>query len=192
MSENDTNMFTPGGAARRLGISGSALRRLANAYVEVFGELPEAAGGGRLWPKEAVERLERARALMAAGRARSVKDGLQTIEAGDDDPQMISVSSGREVQLLEYIAGRLEGVERLEQEIGQLRREVGELRALPPVAPIVSAPQRLGEVRAFGDGEAAVRKAALSEANERDREDRGGFLVRAARRLERLMGFTDR
>lgn len=186
MSENDPQMFTPGAAAQRLGISGSALRRLAVAYVEVFGELPEAAGGGRLWPVAAVERLERARGLMAAGRARSVKDGLQTLEQAGDEPPVISVSSGREVQLLEYIASRLEGVERLEQEIGELRREVGELRALPAASPIPSPPSSLGSIRTFGDGAEDGQGDQVQDREHISSQD--GLLVWAARRLERIFG----
>jgi hypothetical protein len=152
-------MMTPGAAASRLGVSGSALRRLSIAYEQVFGPLPE-GGSGRLWPVEAVERLAAARALLAAGRARSARDALEAVEAGAEVSPAAALEVSRDARVLEVIAARLEGVERLEREVEALRREVSELRALPP-----------GEV----ETKAGARVA-------------GGPLVRLAHRLERLLG----
>jgi hypothetical protein len=133
MTNDNEAMLTPGAAAVRLGVSGSALRRLALSYVGVYGPLPEGAGGVRLWPVEAVERLAAARALMAAGRARSARDALEALEAGAQVSPTAALAVSRDTQLLEVIGRRLEGVERLEVEVEAMRAELAELRALPPV-----------------------------------------------------------
>jgi DNA-binding transcriptional MerR regulator len=182
-------LLKPGAAASRLGISGSALRRLAVTYEELHGALPEAAGGGRLFSTEAVERLRDARALMSAGRARSVRDALEALMSGAqvsvDAPAVLS----RDTQVLEVIARRLEVAERLEMKVEELQREVAELRALPSPVPAggtasevkVVEPQRSEQAKWIQDvttDEAiGVRKIRLD-----------GALVQLARRIERLLG----
>ncbi len=131
--------MSPGSAARRLGVSPSGLRRLAGAYSEVYGELQkDASGTSRIWSGEAVARLESARALMAAGRARSIKDALLAVEGGatpSADAALALGQDGRVVEALGVVAARLEAVlesnRRLEAEVEALRREVATSRALP-------------------------------------------------------------
>ncbi len=161
-------VLSPGEAARRLGVSPSGLRRLAGVYATVFGELPkDSAGTSRIWPQEAVGRLERARALMAAGQARSVKDGLLAVEGGavaTSEAVLSLGQDGRLVEALGVVSAQLEAVvesnRRLAREVEALRSEVGELRQLPPSS---TGPR---------DEPAAVE----------------GPFVRAARWLERLLG----
>jgi hypothetical protein len=198
MSEENPALLTPGAAAQRLGVSGSALRRLATTYVEAYGELPAAAGGGRLWPVEAVDRLRDARALLASGRARSIRDALGAIEAGAQVSVSVQTPVGRDFQALEFIAQRLEGIDRLEREVASLRREVSELRALPESEPTndlldeliasgpMTLPQRLGKPKGFADGDTG--RETIADESDRERTGRDGALVRFARRLERLIG----
>jgi hypothetical protein len=85
----DLVLYPPKEAARRLGVSGSGLRRLAGIYAELYGPLPrdESVQGPnktRLWPAEALDRLERARALMDAKRYGSIKEALEGLERGED------------------------------------------------------------------------------------------------------------
>ncbi len=70
MSGEAEVVLSLGEAARVLGVSPSGLRRLAVVYGEVYGEVQKDAGGtSRIWPREAVMRLQGARSLMAAERA---------------------------------------------------------------------------------------------------------------------------
>ncbi len=132
-------VLSPGEAARRLEVSPSGLRRLATVYAGVYGPLPKEAGGtSRIWSTEAVGRLERARALMAAGQARSIKDALLAVERGAVATSGAALSLGRDGRLVEalgVVSAQLEAVvesnRRLEREVEALRSEVGELRQLP-------------------------------------------------------------
>jgi hypothetical protein len=129
-------VMNPGDVARRLGVSPSGLRRLAGVYAQVHGELPkDSSGTSRQWPGEAVNRLEAARALMAAGQARSIKDALMAVEGGAAPPVEVAAAGGEVVAALGVVATRLEAVlasnERLEAEVEALRREVATARALP-------------------------------------------------------------
>jgi hypothetical protein len=132
-------VMNPGDVARRLGVSPSGLRRLAGVYAQVYGDLPkDSSGTSRQWPGEAVYRLEQARALMAAGQARSIKDALLAVEKGatpSADAALALGQDGRVVEALGVVATRLEAVldsnRRLEAEVEALRREVATARALP-------------------------------------------------------------
>ncbi len=131
--------MNPGDVARRLGVSPSGLRRLAGVYAQVYGDLPkDSSGTSRQWPGEAVYRLEQARALMAAGQARSIKDALLAVESGatpSADAALALGQDGRVVEALGVVAARLEAIlesnRRLEAEVEALRREVATARALP-------------------------------------------------------------
>jgi hypothetical protein len=129
-------VLSPGEAARVLGVSPSGLRRLAVVYGEVYGPLEkDASGTSRIWPREAVMRLQAARALMAAGQARSVRDALQAVESGAAPPVELAAASGDVVTALGVVATRLEALQdsnqRLEAEVRALRSEVEGLKALP-------------------------------------------------------------
>jgi hypothetical protein len=136
MADNAEVVMSPGDVARRLGVSPSGLRRLAGVYAQVHGELPkDSSGTSRRWPSEAVYRLEQARALMAAGQARSIKDALMAVEGGAAPPVEVAAAGGEVVAALGVVATRLEAVlasnRRLEAEVEALRREVATSRALP-------------------------------------------------------------
>jgi hypothetical protein len=159
-------VLSPGEAARVLGVSPSGLRRLAVVYGEVYGELQKDAGGtSRIWPREAVVRLQEARALMAAGQARSVRDALRAVEGGAAPPVEMAAAGGDVVAALGVVATRLEALQdsnqRLEAEVTALRSEVEGLRALP-------ASERFPAVEGRGAGE-------------------DGLVVRMARWLERRL-----
>lgn len=164
-------ILNPGDVARRLGVSSSGLRRLAAVYAEVYGPLQKDAGGtSRLWPPEAVDRLERARALMAAGQARSIKDALLAADRGVQPRLEVAVQDGRVAEALGVVAARLEAVQesnaRLERKVDALTERNGQLEqklsALP--APNTAATEPGGGGSGGGDG----------------------ILVRLARRLERI------
>lgn len=182
----DTEMvMSPGEAARRLGVSPSGLRRLAGAYGAVYGDLPkDSSNTARVWPQEAVTRLERARALLAAGQARSIKDALLAVEAGAAPPVEAAVALGQEGRMIEalgVVAARLEALQasnqRLEVEVGELRAELAAARALP-------ASERAATVAEGGDGAKMPDDNGGAAPGEAD-----GPVVRVARWLEqRLRG----
>ncbi len=162
-------VLSPGEAARVLGVSPSGLRRLAVVYGEVYGELQKDAGGtSRIWPREAVVRLQAARALMAAGQARSVRDALVAVEGGTAPPVELTAAGGDVVAALGVVATRLEALlesnQRLEAEVAALRSEVEGLRALP-----ASERSPAVEGRGAGDDGLVVRAARWIE-----RQVRGG------------------
>jgi DNA-binding transcriptional MerR regulator len=157
-------VMTPGDVAKRLGVSPSGLRRLASVYAGLYGELPkDSSGTSRQWPSEAVYRLEQARALMAAGQARSIRDALVAVESGAAPPVEVAVQDARVAEALGVVAARLEALqasnERLEAEVEALRSEVATGRALP-------------------EGEQGA-ETVTGESS--------GVLVRAARWLERFL-----
>jgi hypothetical protein len=156
-------VLSPGEAARVLGVSPSGLRRLAVVYGEVYGELQkDASGTSRIWPREAVVRLQEARALMAAGQARSVRDALRAVEGGAAPPVELAAASGDVVTALGVVATRLEALQdantRLGVEVRALRSEVEGLKALP-----ASERSPAVEVRGAGDDGLVVRAARWLE-----------------------------
>lgn len=148
MADEVEVVLSPGEAARRLGVSPSGLRRLAGAYAEVHGELPkDSSGTSRLWSAAAVERLERARALLAAGQARSIRDALVAVEHGAAPRVEIAAQEGHVAAALGMVAAQLEALQdsnrRLEAEVRALRSEVATLKALERAQPGPSGPSSL-------------------------------------------------
>ena len=139
MADETEVFWSPGDVAKRLEVSPSGLRRLAGVYAELYGELPkDSSGTSRRWPSKAVYRLEQARALMAAGQARSIRDALLAVEGGataSPDAALALGQDGRIVEALGVVAAQLEALHRSNQElrteVEALRGEVKELRALP-------------------------------------------------------------
>lgn len=83
MTDETEVIWSLSDVAKRLRVSPSGLRRLAGVYAQVYGEIPtDSSGTSRRWPTEAVNRLEQARALMAAGQARSIRDALLAAQSG--------------------------------------------------------------------------------------------------------------
>lgn len=176
--------MSPGDVARRLGVSPSGLRRLAGVYSAVFGELPkDSSGTSRLWPAEAVGRLERARALLAEGRARSIRDALLAVEGGAVPRLEPALQDGRVAEALGVVAARLEA---LELSNAVLKREVMALR-------LQDQPRLQGRPIAFGDVPPSISAAGAQpdqgsdQAPVIDQTAEDGLMVRAVRRLERWL-----
>ncbi len=66
-------------AANVLGISKTTLNRLAPIYEQVHGELPRGGRHVRLWPLEAIERIQSARLAVKERRAESIEAALRGI-----------------------------------------------------------------------------------------------------------------
>ncbi len=139
MTDETEVFWSPGDVAKRLRVSPSGLRRLAGVYAQLYGELPkDSSGTSRQWPGEAVNRLEAARALMAAGQARSIKDALLAVESGvtpSADAALALGQDGRVVEALGVVAARLEALQdsnrELKAEVTALRGEIATGRSLP-------------------------------------------------------------
>jgi vacuolar-type H+-ATPase subunit H len=75
---------TPQEAAAALDVSPSGLRRLADIYAGVCGELPrDPRTHSRIWPREAVAELATARSLVAEKRTPTIRAALQAIRRGE-------------------------------------------------------------------------------------------------------------
>lgn len=128
-------LLPPHLAARALGVSPATLRRYAALWEGVVGPLPRDPRGGRLWPKEALARLQ-------AAREAHLREGLPLEEAlarvqGDFPAAGLALpSEGEALALLRALAERLE---RVEGELRALREENARLReALKALEPPVS------------------------------------------------------
>jgi DNA-binding transcriptional MerR regulator len=120
-------VYPPAEAARLIGISVSGLRRYGLLYEDIYGRLPRDAQGRRLWTPGAVERLRRAKALMAEGRAVSIQAALEADETPDQDVQEVSLHDPS-TEALRRLSGALDTIDRLEQTNQELVREVSALR----------------------------------------------------------------
>jgi DNA-binding transcriptional MerR regulator len=202
-------VLTPGEVARRLGVSPSGLRRLAVIYGEVYGELQkDASGTTRLWSPEALTRLEQARALMAAGQARSIKDALIALERGAEPSPEAAVAlaqDGRVVEALGVVAARLEAVlesnRRLEVEVETLRKRLDASGVMlsasvarptgssSPIGSSVGGAQVFDGTASDDPHAAAVEGGGVAPTRQEAHGPVDGPLVRAARWLEqRLRG----
>ncbi len=200
-------VMPPKEAARRLGVASSTLRRLAPTYEAVHGPLPwegDEAGGGRLWPGEAVERVQAARGLVAEGRAKSLESALRALAGGAPPPSGMLARSDEAGELVEALRSELEAVRRGLAEIPELRAEVAALRAelagavwtLPPGA----SPERIDRAMEIEmrDGRAEAERAAAVEGGGGSAAGPGdapgaaegsadGPMVRVARWIERRL-----
>jgi DNA-binding transcriptional MerR regulator len=195
MADDETEvLWNPGDVAKRLGVSASGLRRLAGSYAELYGELPrDSSGTSRLWSTEAVNRLEAARALLAAGRARSIKDALLAIEGGavpSEDAVLALGQDWRVVEALGVVAARLEALQEsnreLQAEVEALR---GELRARDQIGrSLLPSPRGYSSARDSAGSERAAGADDGIDDQESSQKRDDGLAVRVARWLERILG----
>jgi hypothetical protein len=71
-------------AANKLGISKATLNRMAPIYEQVHGELPRGGRHVRLWPLEAIERIQSARLAVEERRAESIEAALRDFDTTED------------------------------------------------------------------------------------------------------------
>ncbi len=120
--ESAVRIFTPGEAAKELGVTTQSLRRYAEAYGDVFNEIPQHAGQ-RVFDDLFVTRLQAAQVLQHANKAPSIRAALEivrdTSEAGD---VLAEVTQPPFEQLV------LERLETLAQMVMQLQEENRALR----------------------------------------------------------------
>ena len=117
MEENgsEQQLVKSAAAANVLGISKTTLNRLAPIYEQVHGELPRGGRHARLWPLEAIERIQSARLAVKERRAESIEAALRgfyTPEALQSFRLPASISEGpletqASPRALEELAGEL-------------------------------------------------------------------------------------
>ncbi|HVF02791.1 MAG TPA: hypothetical protein VNA27_15815 [Rubrobacteraceae bacterium] len=85
--QEQRRVYPPSEVQARLEVSASGLRRLAGIYERTVGSLPRDERG-RVWPEDAVEALEDARAMVRESRAVSIEAALrgQELDAGTEKP----------------------------------------------------------------------------------------------------------
>lgn len=196
MSQDDPQyVMPPKEAARQLGVAASTLRRLAPTYEAVHGPLPwegDEAGGGRLWPAEAVERVQDARALVAEGRAKSLESALRALAGGAPPPSGVLSRPDEATALIEALREELradrEDRQALREEVAALRSELAESRALPPAANAERINRAL-EVELLESQEAPARPdpGTGSGTVADDPGSADGPMVRVARWVERRL-----
>jgi hypothetical protein len=108
----------------RLGFTDAALRKFSADYERVHGPLPRDERG-RVWPKEAVERLESARAAVLEGSAVSVEQALRASVSGAVVTQRLDHSSALPHGRSERLADAVEQLlEELRPAVEVIRRRV--------------------------------------------------------------------
>lgn len=121
-------LSSPRAAATLLGVSPSGLRRLAEIYSAVCGELPrDPRTRSRLWPEEALAELSGARDLVLGNRAASIREALESIRRGDNEPAPLDRRANvdpDDEERAELIAELRE----LRSELGDVRTELAQVR----------------------------------------------------------------
>src|SRR5215216_4404861 len=129
----DQTSYSPRDVAARMRVSGQRLRQLAAVYERVYGNLPRDERG-RVWPEEAVERLDVAHKAVVAGRARSVEQALRAPESAAagakvmDGPGAYGRLDTNILSLLEELRHLRAAIEGMSHRLASLERGNHELR----------------------------------------------------------------
>ncbi len=132
-NEPVVTLLEPSAAAERLGVSASGLRRLAPIYENVYEPLPRRGTGdkskrARLWPTEAVDSLQDARALVDKGRCRTILEGLQGLQAGiisTLEVEPVNSQQGLDIATHKTLELLIREVSALRDEVAALRKDTG-------------------------------------------------------------------
>lgn len=133
--------LTPGDVAQVLGVQPRTVRRMAETYEAVFGELPrvrpEEDRSSRLWTVEAVRRVQVAHLALRSGKVGSLEHALVLVRDGAELPVVAAESaSGQGADNLTAQLAELRALLEVQgRELTLLRELVeGQTRALPGVA----------------------------------------------------------
>ena len=80
----EESLASPQAVSLRLKVTDSTLRRYARDYEQVFDDLPRDERGGRLYPDEAVDRLERAQELTRSGQVSGMRAAFEVLSCGGE------------------------------------------------------------------------------------------------------------
>jgi hypothetical protein len=149
---------SPRETAELLSVSPSGLRRLAEIYSSVCGELPrDPKTRSRLWPEQAVGELLAARRLVQANRAASIREALEAIRRGDAESAELDGSRPQSESLVARVDGLAEEVRELRRELATVGGLLEEIRGA--VAELAQRLDRLpadGAARRPGAGESEL------------------------------------
>ncbi len=188
-------VYPPNEVQARLEVSASGLRRLAGIYERAIGPLPRDERG-RVWPEDAVEELERARALVRDQRAVSIEAALRGQEGPpaedvrDATPLLDRGGPSPAEAILDELRALRELVEEQNRRIAELEEAVRTGRELEaprdepePPETDADAPEGTETPEAAKDTDAATQREPEGAEEERP-EERGVW-----RRVARWFGF---
>ncbi|BDP44924.1 hypothetical protein DAETH_48930 (plasmid) [Deinococcus aetherius] len=124
-----------------LGVQPRTVRRMAETYESVFGELPrvrpEEDRSPRLWTAEAVRRVQVAHLALKSGKVSSLEHALVLVRDGAELPVVAASESGQEAATLSAQIAQLKTLlEAQGRELASLRELVqAQTRELPEVDP---------------------------------------------------------
>lgn len=192
-------VYPPHEVQARLEVSASGLRRLAGIYERTVGQLPRDERG-RVWPEEAVEELEGARAIVREQRAVSIEAALRLgqegppgtpVRAGDvPDVAPVQERGGPSPAeaILEELRSLRELVEEQNRRIAELEEAVRTGRELEaprdrPQPPETGAaePEGVETPEAARAAHAPTRGSPAAEGSERERPEERGLWGRVMR-----------
>lgn len=142
--------MTPGEVASHLRVSAASVRRMAASYEGVFGPLPRSRGqdGPRLWPVDAVRRVQVAHDALNTGKVTSLERALELVRDGADLPQRVTLPAEGDalVELLAEVRALRALAEAQGRELAALREIVAgrELPAPTAQAPLTPEPVDVG------------------------------------------------
>lgn len=181
---------TPRQVAEALGVSPSGLRRLAEIYAAVCGELPrDPRSRSRLWPPRAVRELATARRLVAGKRAASVSEALVSLRQGEADSD---ADGGHGTEGVVGPGGDPEGLREdllgLQGDLACLQREIAAGRAEIARArnEIDKARSEIGEVATAVEGVHSEIAALRRQSRERPPSASSAEVIELRRRLRYL------
>ncbi len=146
-----STIYTPGEAAKILGVTTQSLRRYSVDYGKVFDDVPSHAKQ-RVFSDVIVERLKAAQVLQQRGVVSSIKSGLVRVRDGNIEPGEVNVAA-----TTPFETATLERLERLEQMLRQLHTENGVLRDQ------IAAGQETRQLEALTGAPEASRRAEEAE-----------------------------
>lgn len=206
MSESE-RVYSSAQVAKLLDLSGGMVRRYSLALERLTGEaIPQDPRDGRQFSERHLQTLQAARRFVLGHRGLSVEEGIRkalglaeepvelplnpsVMTGGAEVAQMFSEALRRYGEpLLTEVRTLRESNEAMVEELVALRREVGELRALPPSSPVGSESNQLKVVEPQrAEQQRWVEDVPVDEALgvRKFRDD--GVLVKMARRLEGLL-----
>jgi DNA-binding transcriptional MerR regulator len=128
-------LFSPRAVQERLEVNDSTLRRYARSYEDVWGVLPKDYRRSRLYPAEAVTRLERAKGLVDSGKVNSFRQALESLKSGRK-PTGEPVERLEDPRISDALRIIHEEILALRAEVAEVRRQNRELKnRLVPDAP---------------------------------------------------------
>jgi DNA-binding transcriptional MerR regulator len=162
------NLLTPAEAAQLLGVQPRTIRRMAETYEAIFGELPRKCAGKkgspRLWTQEAVHRVQTAHIAQKSGKVVSLELALEMLKVDHvlpTQPETAQVSRQELTNILAQLAELRTLVEAQEHELACLRKlteERAQKMATTPLAQgYIEEQKQTHPVKQHADPDIAIK-----------------------------------